>query len=249
MVDGADAGAPAADARLDEDDDRARAGATRRGRPQAGSARAASSLPMRREAMRRAWDAVGEAYAEMRDPGGEDARLLDELAAELPTGARVLDVGCGDGRRTLANLGGLEAVGLDLSRRQLELAREAVPAVRGRLVHGEMTALPLRADSVDAVTAYHSVFHVPRDEHAAVYAEFARVLRPDGLLLSTVGSGAYETTRPDWLGTGRSMFWSAPGRRATRARLRDAGFELVWEREVDDPLGSSVPFVLARLAG
>jgi SAM-dependent methyltransferase len=112
-----------------------------------------------------------------------------------------------------------------------------------------MTALPLRAGSVDAVTAYHSVFHVPRDEHPGVYAEFARVLRPGGLLLATVGSGAYETTRPDWLGTGRSMFWSTPGRRATRAQLRDAGFELVWEREVDDPLGSSVPFVLARLSG
>jgi hypothetical protein len=44
------------------------------------------------------------------------------------------------------------------------------------------------------------------------------------------------------------MFWSTPGRDRTREQLRDAGFEVVWERVVDDPLGSEVPFALVRLA-
>jgi ubiquinone/menaquinone biosynthesis C-methylase UbiE len=200
---------------------------------------------MDRNRVREAWDAVAETYAASRRADGEDAALIDELLAELPAEPTVLDVGCGDGARTLANLPP-GSVGLDLSRRGLSLARERVPDAR--LLQGDMTAIPLRDGSVDAVTAYHAVFHVPRAEHPAVYREFARVLRPGGYLLTTVGTSSYETTRRGWLGSGRSMFFSTPGRETTLAGLREAGFEVVWERFVDDPLGSSALFVLARLA-
>jgi ubiquinone/menaquinone biosynthesis C-methylase UbiE len=200
---------------------------------------------MDRDRVRRAWDAVAETYASNRRADGEDAALLSELLAELPPGPTVLDVGCGDGARTLANLPA-GSLGLDVSRRGLELARERVPGAR--LLQADMTAIPLRADAVEAVTAYHAVFHVPRAEHPAVYREFARVLRPGGYLLMTVGTAGYETTRENWLGSGHAMFFSTPGREATRRQLRDAGFEVVRERFVDDPLGSSALFVLASLA-
>jgi SAM-dependent methyltransferase len=200
---------------------------------------------MDRNRVRRAWDAVSETYAANRRPDGEDAALLEELLVELPEDPTVLDVGCGDGARTLANLPA-DTVGLDVSRRGLELARERVPTAR--LLQADMTAVPLREGSVDAVTAYHAVFHVARTEHPAVYREFARVLRPGGYLLTTVGTSRYQTTRRDWLGSGHPMFFSAPGREATLGQLRHTGFEVVWERFVDDPLGSSALFVLARLA-
>ncbi|MDQ2050182.1 class I SAM-dependent methyltransferase [Natronolimnohabitans sp. A-GB9] len=204
---------------------------------------------MDRRELRRAWDAVADTYAANRRADGDDAALLDELVTTLPEDVTVtvLDVGCGDGMRTLANLEDVERIGLDLSSRQLELAADNVPDAS--LLQGEMTNLPLAADSVDAITAYHAVFHVPRNEHPAVYAEFARVLKPSGRLLATIGSRGYETVQRDWLGSGRSMFFSTPGRRRTRDNLTAAGFEIVWERVVDDPLGSSVPFVLAEYRG
>ena len=49
--------------------------------------------------------------------------------------AAVLDVGCGDGERTLARLDGTRAVGLDFSRRGLELAQQNVPGAA--LAQGE----------------------------------------------------------------------------------------------------------------
>jgi len=201
---------------------------------------------MDRRELRRAWDAVADRYAESRRADGEDAALIDGLVAALPDGARVLDVGCGDGMRTLANLGDVEAIGLDLSGRQLELAAGNVPGAG--LIQGEMSRLPLAAASVDGITAYHAVFHVPREEHPTVYDEFARVLRPGGRLLSTVGSTDYETVRRNWLDSGRSMFFSTPGRARTRRQLEAAGFEVLQERSVEDPLGSTVPFVTAELA-
>ncbi|WP_276270763.1 class I SAM-dependent methyltransferase [Haloarcula litorea] len=192
--------------------------------------------------VRRAWDALSETYARRRDPDGSDADLIDDLLAALPADPTVLDVGCGDGARTLANLPP-GSVGLDVSRRGLELAAETVP--EARLIQGEMSRLPVADDSVDGITAYHSVFHVARERHPEVYAEFARVLRPGGLALLTLPGGRFETVRRGWMG-GR-MFFSAPGREATLAQLRDAGFDEVWTTTADDPLGSSTAFAFARL--
>lgn len=199
---------------------------------------------MERNAVRRAWDDVAETYAASRDPDGSDADLLDDLLARLPADPTVLDVGCGDGARTLANLPD-GSIGLDVSGRSLELARETVPGAR--LVHGEMSELPFGADHFDAITAYHAVFHVPRGDHPAVYREFARVLRPEGRLLMTLPGGRFETVRRGWMG-GR-MFFSAPGRDRTIGQLREAGFTDIETTTATDPLGSSTEFVFATLDG
>jgi ubiquinone/menaquinone biosynthesis C-methylase UbiE len=201
-------------------------------------------MTMDRDAVWRAWDEVSETYANQRDPTGSDADLLADLVELVGADATVLDVGCGDGARTLANLPD-GSVGLDVSRRGLELARDTVPGAR--LLQGEMTQLPVATDSVDAVTAYHAVFHVPRADHPAVYREFARVLRPGGTLLMTLPGGRFETVREGWMG-GRMLF-SAPGREATLSQLREAGFADVRTRTVTDPLGSDAEFAFADFEG
>lgn len=198
---------------------------------------------MDRKHVRRAWDEVADAYSRTRDPDGEDAALVADLLEDLPPEPTVLDVGCGDGRRTLIRLENARAVGLDFARRGLELARQHVPGAA--LVQGDMVDIPLADESVDGVTAYHAVFHVDRERHTDVYREFARVLRPGGRVLMTVGTSAYQQVRSGWMGG--QMFFSTPGRERTLAQLREAGFELAWDRHVDDPLGSSAYFVCAKL--
>jgi SAM-dependent methyltransferase len=192
---------------------------------------------------RRAWEEIAETYANERDPAGSDAALIGDLLERCPSDPVVVDVGCGDGARTLANLPA-GSVGLDFSRRGLELAAETVPVAR--LVQGDMTALPFGEGTADAITAYHAVFHVPRADHPAVYREFARVLKTGGTLLQTLPGGRFETVRRGWMGG--SMFFSAPGRAATLDQLREAGFSVVRTETVDDPLGSSTEFVFAERA-
>ena len=198
---------------------------------------------MDRNDVRAAWDSVSETYAQSRDPSGSDAALLDDLLERLPADPLVLDVGCGDGARTLANLPD-GSVGLDFSRAGLDLAAETVPGAR--LLQADMTAIPLAADTIDAVTAYHAVFHVPRDQQRGVFAEFARVLRPGGVVLMTLPGGRFETVRRGWMGG--EMFFSSPGRATTLEWLRAAGFEGVQTATADDPLGSSTEMVFATLA-
>ena len=198
---------------------------------------------MDRNDVRRAWDTVSETYADRRDPDGSDAALIDDLLATLPPDPDVLDVGCGDGARTLANLPP-GSVGLDVSRRGLALAAETVPDAR--LVNGEMTQLPFAADAFDAITAYHAVFHVPRDRQPTAYEEFARTLRPGGRLLMTLPSGRFETVRRGWMGD--RMFFSSPGRDRTLEALRSAGFSEFRTETATDPLGSDTEFVFASHA-
>jgi ubiquinone/menaquinone biosynthesis C-methylase UbiE len=199
---------------------------------------------MERSQVKAAWERVAETYSDSRRADGEDAALVGELCEGLPPDATVLDVGCGDGQRTLANVTGAVAVGMDFARRQVSLARENVP--EAHVFQGDMLSIPLADDTVDAITAYHAVFHVDRNAHDAVYREFARVLKPGGKVLMTSPAAAYEQVRSNWLDSGESMYFSSPGRHTATSQLRDAGFEVVWEREVDDPLGSTVPFVLAE---
>lgn len=196
---------------------------------------------MERNELREAWDEVSESYARSRDPTGSDADLIDTLLDDLPPDPDVVDLGCGDGARTLANLPD-GAVGLDISRRGLELATEVVD--RSPLVQGDMASLPFVAGIFDAVTAYHAVFHLPREEHPGVYEEFYRVLRSGGVVLMTLPGGRFDTVRKGWMGG--SMYFSAPGRDRTLSQLRETGFVDLRTETVSDPLGSDAEFVFAR---
>ncbi len=107
---------------------------------------------------------------------------------------KVLDAGCGTGAYSLAIIGRVGRVeALDMSAGMLEQARAklAAEADAGRVQfhQGSITDLPLEAGSVDAVTINQVVQHLgdtpengfPRLRE--VVAEFARVLRPGGVLV------------------------------------------------------------------
>lgn len=200
---------------------------------------------MNRKTVQREWEDIAETYAQRRDPNGSDADLVFDLQSMVGEDSTILDVGCGDGARTLDNLSeSVIDIGLDIARQNLELARDTVPTAR--LLQAEMTQLPIASDSIDGITGYHAVFHVPRSNHPNVYNEFTRVLRPGGTLLMTLPGGRYETVRQGWMGG--QMLFSAPGRDQTLAYLQNAGFENIRTQQVTDPLGSNAEFVFADLA-
>ena len=185
-----------------------------------------------RDAVRRGYDDLAEVYAKVRSEDGQGMDVLDRFLGPLPESARVLDAGCGQGTPVLRRSSeSATAVGVDFSRAQLELATENAPGAS--LVQGDMTALPVRDDAFDAITAYHSLIHVPTDEHRTVVDEFARVLRPGGRLLLTEGRDEWSGTNPDWLDSGVEMQWHIAGAEATREHLRTAGFALCEEWGID----------------
>ena len=112
---------------------------------------------------------------------------VDRIAALLPPGARVADVGCGPGHHTELLRGrGLRVAGFDLSLQML--SARGVPEV----VQADMRALPLASSSLDAVWSAAAMLHVPRPDVPGALAEFSRVLRPGGHLVLIVAEGEGE---------------------------------------------------------
>jgi ubiquinone/menaquinone biosynthesis C-methylase UbiE len=97
-------------------------------------------------------------------------------------GGPVADVGCGPGNVTarLHELG-IDAAGIDLSPKMVELADRDHPGLRFTV--GSMTELPLADGSAAGLIAWWSLIHVPDDTVPAVLRHFRRVLRPGGALL------------------------------------------------------------------
>jgi SAM-dependent methyltransferase len=184
----------------------------------------------RRRTVRAGYDALGRRFGEWgaQVSGEPSARFLDELAARLADGARVLDLGCGNGAKTARLAGRLDVVGVDISAEQLRLARANLPAAK--LVQGDFTALDFDAESFDAVTALYSIVHVPRAEHRALVETIARWLRPGGLFLASLGHVGGPDRTYEWLGV--EMFFSAFDAETNRRLVREAGFDLVLDELV-----------------
>ncbi|WP_290049605.1 class I SAM-dependent methyltransferase [Amycolatopsis solani] len=161
-------------------------------------------------------------------------RFLARLTDLLPDGARVLDLGCGAGVPCTAALAARhDVVGVDLSATQLELARRNVPGAR--FEQGDMTAVSFPDGSFDAVTAFYSVLHVPREDQGALFSRIAGWLRPGGWFLAALGCREANGVEADWLGT--PMFFSSHAPAVNRRSLEVAGFTL----EVDEPVTIEEP--------
>jgi 2-polyprenyl-3-methyl-5-hydroxy-6-metoxy-1,4-benzoquinol methylase len=172
------------------------------------------------------YDRMAEQYLASRDPYDPLALTALEDLASLPTGAAVLDLGCGAGvpvTRWLADRG-FTVTGVDVSARQLELARTNVPD--GTFLKADMIELAFAPESFDAVVAFHSIIHVPRAEHPALLADIHRWLKPEGLFLATMTVTDFEGRDENWGGWGAPMVWSHYDGEANVAMLREAGFEI-----------------------
>ena len=117
--------------------------------------------------------------------GGEPERFglrLEFLASSLPAGARVLDVGCGEGWFSAAlHEAGHSVVGADVSAVAVERARARAPEVEFAV--GEETRLPFD-DSAFSVAWLGEVLEHVRDG-IGLLEDVARVLGPGGRLLAS----------------------------------------------------------------
>jgi ubiquinone/menaquinone biosynthesis methyltransferase len=109
-------------------------------------------------------------------------RRLVDLAAPAPD-ARALDLATGTGDIAFAvRERGARVVGLDVTRRMIELARAKTSKKGPSFLVGDMVALPFAADSFDLVTTGYGLRNVP--DLAAAIDEIRRVLKPGGQALS-----------------------------------------------------------------
>lgn len=139
-------------------------------------------------------------------------------------GGPVVDVGCGPGYVTRhLHDAGLEVFGIDLSPEMVAIARRDHPDLRFEV--RTMTELELADDSVSGIVAFWSVIHIPDHAVPGVFAQFRRVLRPQGVLLVGFHVGD-ETCHTSEGYTGRPIKVDSHHRQPSEVAgwLRDAGF-------------------------
>ncbi|ATL30184.1 class I SAM-dependent DNA methyltransferase [Streptomyces formicae] len=178
-----------------------------------------------------AFDAIGQHYDDaFPHKEGQLAAgrlLLDALAP----GSRILDVGCGTGLPTAAQLAGSghTVLGTDISSGMLELAGKNVPAAEFR----QLDIADLRAEgpdgvgTFDAVACFFALLMLPRAEIPGALRRLRSLLRPGGLMeLSMVEADLDDSAIPF---LGHTIRVSGYLRDELRQVVQDAGFEITGE--------------------
>jgi ubiquinone/menaquinone biosynthesis C-methylase UbiE len=137
----------------------------------------------------REYDLIADWYPSDRGRSVGVREALD-VVASLPRGARVLDVGCGNGfpiTEALVNAG-YRVVGLDSSRGMLERFRVNLQTTA--VVRGDARACPFAGDAFDAAISWGMMFHLTPADQATAVAGVSRVLKPGAPFLFTAAEVA-----------------------------------------------------------
>lgn len=141
----------------------------------------------------------------------------------------VLDIGCGPGHwASFLHQTGVEITGIDPVPKFINDARARFPDVAFRV--GRAEALDVDDASVGGILAWYSLIHTDPSQLAAVFSEFARVLRPGGSILVGFFAGM-DLTRFDHAVT-TAYFWPPD---MLSAVIEDAGFSVVATHTRTDP--------------
>jgi len=176
------------------------------------------------------WDTVAPRYLELfRDEFESkpyDLAALGDFAARIGPGGRVCDAGCGPCGHVARILAahGLEVVGIDISPRCIELARREYPDLEFQVM--DLARLDFAAGELDGLLAYYSLHYQPKVSLPAVFAGFARVLRPGGRVLIVAKQGDGEGWIEDPLGSGQRIFWCSFQLFELEALLAGSGFRV-----------------------
>jgi demethylmenaquinone methyltransferase/2-methoxy-6-polyprenyl-1,4-benzoquinol methylase len=137
------------------------------------------------------YDRVGAALSLGQDPRGRRF-----LVSRLPRGGHVLDVATGTGLVAVElRRQGFEVTGLDLSPEMLAVAHRRF-GDDVALINASAEALPLASASFDHLTAAYPLRYVADPQ--ATLAEFARVVRPGGVVASLEFGVPDGLARPLW---------------------------------------------------
>lgn len=166
------------------------------------------------------------------------------LASDLPDDAKALDLGCGAGVPSTKFLAArFDTTGVDISEGQLELARRFAPGAS--YIKSDMTELEFPPASFDAIVAFYSIIHVPREEQPTLVRNIYSWLKQGGWFLATWPLTEWEGTEDDWQGWGSTMWWSHYGKEQNLEMLRHAGFSIESAEEQVNGGGENWLWVLA----
>ena len=169
---------------------------------------------------------------------------LDRLAATLPPGGAILDVGCGMAEPIAAYLIGLgfKVMGVDSSPTMIALCRQRFP--QAQWIVADMRTLDVDR-RFDGLLAWHSSFHLTQGDQRSLFPRFAAHIAPGGVLMFTSGDEAGERIG-EWMG--EPLYHASLAPQEYRTLLDENGFDILDCRPRDPETGSATVWLARRRA-
>lgn len=196
------------------------------------------------EIVREGYDNIAIKYLEKRHENLPEMKLLPQFIERIPEGGKILDVGCGAGVPfTKYLVEKFEVVGIDISEKQIIIARQLVP--KATFLQKDMRNLNFPNNFFDGILSYYAIFHVPREDHLKIFQNFHRMLKENGVALLCLNTEADSGSYSDFFG--EKMFWSSYDQTTTLKLLQQLDFDICWKKVIADSLGDgSHLFVLLK---
>lgn len=211
----------------------------------------------KRDGVRKNYDLIAEQYGEDFGTYIEDLDIYEEFEKHLLDSAKILDLGAGTGRTySYFNAKGYQYIGLDFSEEMKNIAYR---------IHGDFPYIiddmvnvkkHFDNDSLDAVFAVYSLFHLPNDDLRKLFSDVYDILKINGIFLFTyqIGQGEEMADEPYLKEKGKNvLYMSYQSNEDIKKLLNQFYFEELFRKEKVETSdmaintnGITTAFVLAK---
>jgi SAM-dependent methyltransferase len=188
------------------------------------------------------YDANAVAWDRQRSRNLFERPWLERFAALVPHGGAVLDLGCGMGEPIARWLieRGYSVTGIDSSPALIALCRDRFPGQSWLADDMRSIALGRR---FDGLIAWHSLFHLTRDDQRRIFTRFAAHAAPGAPLMFTSGSSDGESIG-SW--QGEPLYHASLAPEEYRSLVEANGLVLV-DHRIGDPACGHATIWLAQM--
>ena len=149
--------------------------------------------------------------------------LFKELQKKVQKG-KLLDLGCGPGvpYDKYFVKQGYNVTGVDLSQKHIDIANKNV---RAKFVKADFSKYKFK-DKYDIIVSFFAIFHIPKEEHGALFKKMFSILNTEGCILITLGKEETKASEEDFIGA--KMMWSSNTSETSLNLLQQAGFKILF---------------------
>jgi len=187
----------------------------------------------KKEIVRQGYNKVAESLQKTSGLEKEGLNLLANFTSRIPQVGRVLDAGCGNGVYSCFLSDDFKVIGVDISEKQIELARHNAP--KAEFICEDMTKISFPEEYFDGILSYYAIIHVPREEHFDLLRNFYRMLKFNGVVLLIFQLNADpESYENNFFHKGVKMYWSGFDKNENLNMLKNAGFKIIWAKSIQE---------------